>query len=81
MDIVTIDEVASILKLNRKTVRNLLHNFRYRKIGRVYRIQLASVIEWMEKGEQGADAPSFWRSKYDRKRNIKKRKALYCFKL
>lgn len=58
-DIVTIKEVAAYLRINQKTARELLPNFRYRKIGRIYRIQMSSVIEWL-RGEAGDTmSPSF----------------------
>ena len=56
-DIVTIDEVAAYLRVDRKTARKLLPNFQYRKIGRIYRIRRDSVEKWWE----GADAPDFYR--------------------
>ena len=46
-DVVTIDELADMLGINRKTARNLLPELEYRKIGRVYRISKKSVERFM----------------------------------
>ena len=48
-DVVTIAELAEMLRINRKTARDMLDCFDYRKIGRVYRISKASVVDYLSK--------------------------------
>lgn len=49
-DVVTIDEAAKMLRLNRKTVKALMDSgeLEYRKFGRVYRIKKSAIIAMLE---------------------------------
>ena len=49
-DVLTFEDVCKMLSLSRNTVYQLLHTkkIKCRKIGRVYRILKASVIEYLE---------------------------------
>ena len=64
-DVLTIDEVAEILRVNRKTVRAMLDQFNYRKIGRIYRISKMSVARYIA-GEYTEDAVTSKEVKNDR---------------
>ncbi len=50
LDVLTVEEVASKLKLSRLSVRRLLYSGRLRafKIGKEWRLRRQDVIDWME---------------------------------
>ena len=55
-DVLTIEELAEIFKVNRKTVLYILDDLSYRRLGRAYRISKASVIEYLNgKDSHAAD--------------------------
>jgi excisionase family DNA binding protein len=50
LDVLTVEEVASKLKLTRLSVRRMLYDGRLRayKIGKEWRLRRQDVIDWME---------------------------------
>ncbi len=53
-EVLTLDEVARLLRLNRKTVEKLIHTGRLHavKVGRVWRIPRAAVVAFLEGKER-----------------------------
>ncbi len=50
LDVLTIDDVAAILRISRRSVMHLIENqeLEYRKIGRIYRISKAALSKYLE---------------------------------
>jgi excisionase family DNA binding protein len=57
-EVLTVDEVAALLRLNRKTVYEALARGEIpaRRIGTTYRISRAAVLEWLRGQDRRADA-------------------------
>lgn len=50
-DVLTVDQVADLLHISKRSVYKLLSDgsIRHRKIGRIYRIPKQAVVEYLEK--------------------------------
>ncbi|MCD8154494.1 MAG: helix-turn-helix domain-containing protein [Clostridiales bacterium] len=50
LDVLTVKDVAEVLRLSRRSVMHLLHDgdLRYRKIGRIYRISKKALLDYLE---------------------------------
>lgn len=53
--ILTVDELAAFLRVNRKSVYQAIHAGKMpgaRRLGRTWRISLAAVLKWLARGER-----------------------------
>ncbi len=57
LDVLTVDDVAEILRIDRRTVMHMLATGKldYRKIGRIYRISKISLIKFLSEGDKDTE--------------------------